>query len=134
MNGNKKWPNITPKENRGVHNYNRYPFSMQKHAHDIEFRKNRIFNEMHDMEMGEIPWDEEIYNKMEALLDKLKDLLDAVLNSRDGKVSFLTGPQIKLAKETVLWAENERGQRMLTGQERKNNARSNSVRNGDLVR
>ena len=34
-----------------------YPFSVQKHAHDIEFRKNRVWNTLRDMESGEVPWD-----------------------------------------------------------------------------
>lgn len=111
-----------------------YPFSVKKHAHSIEFRKNRAWCEMQDMEAGEIPWDKDQYEKMAALLDELRDLHLAVFNSSDGRIAYLTGPQIRLAKETVLWAENERGQRMLPGQAQKNNARSKSGRDGELVR
>ena len=85
-----------------------YPFSTQKHAHDIEFRKNRVFCEMHDMEVGTTKMDWELYNKLYELKDKLDDLLEAVCNSRDGRICYLTGPQIGLAKETVLWASETR--------------------------
>jgi hypothetical protein len=86
-----------------------YPFSVQNHAHDIEFRKNRVWNEMNDMETGEVPWDDVKYEKMEALLEQLMDLHLAMFNSRDGRIVYLNGRQIGLAKETVLWAANERG-------------------------
>ena len=89
----------------------KYPFSVQKHAHDIEFRKNRIWCELHDMEMGETPWDEEVYDKGTELLEALRDLLLAILDSRDGRICYLTGPQIGLAKETVLWAAETRASR-----------------------
>ena len=32
-----------------------YPFSTQKHAHEIEFALNRAHNIRHDMEVGEMP-------------------------------------------------------------------------------
>ena len=87
----------------------RYPFSTQKHAHDIEFRRNRVKNIMFDMQSGEIPMNESEYEKLDALCDALTDLLSAASNSRDGRIVYLTGPQIGLAKETVLWAADTRG-------------------------
>lgn len=96
-----------------------YPFSLQKHAHDIEFRKNRIWCEMRDMEMGDVPWNDALYDKMSTLLDELRDLLTAVLNSRDGRISYLTGQQIGLAKETVLWATSVREESMAKAQEKR---------------
>lgn len=85
-----------------------YPFSAHKHAHSIEFRRNRVFNEMRDMESGETAWDCKKYDAMCELHDQLTDLLQAVLYSGDGRVAWLTGKQIGLAKETVLWASSAR--------------------------
>lgn len=86
----------------------RYPFSLQKHGHDIELRLNRVMNERDDLLMSGASISDELFNKMEALIEELESLLDAVLNSRDGRISYLTGPQIGLAKETVAWAANTR--------------------------
>lgn len=87
-----------------------YPFSTRKHAHDIEFYKNRLYNTMCDMENGEIPWDGERYEKMyEFYFGELMELYDAVcFNTRDGVVSYLTGKQIALAKQIVVWASETR--------------------------
>lgn len=85
-----------------------YPFSVQKHAHDIEYRRSRAFCEMRDIESGEVEADEATYEYVVDLYDRLTDLLEAVMNSRDGRIAYLTGPQIGLAKETVLWASNRR--------------------------
>jgi hypothetical protein len=41
-----------------------YPFSLQKHAHDIEFRKNRVFNIKCDMESGTVPMDNQKYSSL----------------------------------------------------------------------
>ena len=83
-----------------------YPFSMTKHAHDIEFAKNRTFNLAHDLWMA---GDAEAAERMDDLHDKYTALLCAVMDSsRDGRISWLTGPQLSLAKELVLWADNER--------------------------
>ena len=90
-----------------------YPFSTQKHAHSIEFRRNRIYCEMHDMELGVIPWNIKKYDAMDKMYDQLTDLLDAILYSGDGRVAWLTGKQIALAKETVAWASNERARSLI---------------------
>lgn len=89
-----------------------YPFSTQKHAHDIEFYRNRIKNVLYDMESGEIPMDKKRYDRLEAMLSgPLEDLWNAIyFNTTDGRISFLTGPQIALAKQIVLWAENARAE------------------------
>lgn len=91
-----------------------YPFSVQKHAHDVEFRRNRVQNQIHDLVVGEST---ESYkgelDELEALETGLTDLLLAVLDSRDGRVAYLTGKQIGLAKETVLWAGESRASTMI---------------------
>ncbi len=82
-----------------------YPFSAQKHAHDVEFMRNRTRIIMSDMEMGDIPMDGAEYDKLSDRFDALTDLLTAVISTcRDGRIAWLTGPQIALAKEAVLWA------------------------------
>lgn len=81
-----------------------YPFSTAKHAHDIEYRYNRTHIEMREYEDGESDISFEEYTKLRKLSDNLADLLEAVLNSRDGRVCYLTGAQIGLAKECVAWA------------------------------
>ena len=87
-----------------------YPFSTQKHAHDIELYRNRLYNTMAAMESGEIPMDEKRYDRIEAMYyGELEDLYNAVcFSSRDGRISYLTGPQIALAKKIVLWASETR--------------------------
>ncbi len=87
-----------------------YPFSTAKHAHDIEFYRNRLFNTMADMESGEIPMDAERYDRIHDMYyGALEELYDAVCyNTRDGRISYLTGPQIALAKRIVAWASETR--------------------------
>ena len=87
-----------------------YPFSTQKHAHDIEFYRNRLFNTMADMESGEIPMDTKRYDRIyEMYYGELEELYDAVCyNTRDGRISYLTGPQIALANKIVAWDHETR--------------------------
>lgn len=90
-----------------------YPFSVQKHAHDIEFRKNRVWNTLRDMESGEVPWDDKKYDVLTAHLEEVQDLLDVILSCRNGRVVYLTGEQIGLAKEIVSWASNTRANTLI---------------------
>lgn len=86
-----------------------YPFSVQKHAHDIEFYHNRLYNTMCDMENGTIPMDQKRYDKIyDMLYGPLEELRDMMFSSRDGKVVYLTGEQIALAKKIVAWAQEQR--------------------------
>lgn len=86
-----------------------YPFSTAKHAHDIEFRRNRLKNEIYDVESGELIVSNEVFDKMCELEERLTKLLETVLFGGNGRVCYLTGEEIALAKETVLWATEERG-------------------------
>ncbi len=83
----------------------RYPFSGTKHAHDIDFRCNRCFNEMCDMDSGIANYDETRYSALEKLYGQLSDLLSEM---HEGIV-WLTGKQYGLAQECVLWAAHQRG-------------------------
>ncbi|NLG58529.1 MAG: hypothetical protein GX540_08955 [Clostridiales bacterium] len=65
------------------------------------------------MELGDTPFNQEQYDRMDALHLSLQNLLLAMMdNTRDGRVTYLTGPQIGLAKETVIWASEVRANRM----------------------
>lgn len=85
-----------------------YKFSTRKHAHDIEFRRNRLKNDISAVENGEVKVDKQTYFKMLALLDKLTELLEAVMYNGNGIVCELTGEQYGLAVETVGWAALQR--------------------------
>lgn len=91
-----------------------YPFNWSGHAHDIDFRLHRVWLDMRAMEDGEVPYDERWYSRMEKLHEELAELFQAGQNHcRDGRVTWLTGPQIGLAKETVNWAGNKRAESMV---------------------
>lgn len=85
-----------------------YPWNATKHAHDIEYRHTRCFNEMRGMEVGEIPWDDRTYDELSRLHDALDDLLDVCMG---GGIVWLTGKQFGLARECELWATTQRGGR-----------------------
>ena len=42
-----------------------YPFNMMKNQHNFDLIANICFNEMADMESGEIEWDDKRYNELE---------------------------------------------------------------------
>ena len=86
-----------------------YPFSVQKHAHDIELYRNRLFNTMHDMESGEIPMDAARYDRIyDFYYGQLEELYNMMWATRDGRIVYLTGEQISLAKRIVFWASEQR--------------------------
>ena len=86
-----------------------YPFSVAKHAHDIEYYHNHLYNIMRDMESGEIPWDTARYDKIHDLYyGDLMDLYEMMFNSRDGRIVYLNGKQLGLAKKIVHWASESR--------------------------
>ena len=84
-----------------------YPaYNTENHSHDIEFRFNRCKNTMYGMEMGDIKWDDETYDKLEELCDRLDEI-----RNYDGNfypMTYLPYPLYELAKETIAWADNER--------------------------
>ena len=91
-----------------------YPFSVQKHAHDIEYYHNHLYNTMYDMRNGDIPWDEKRFDRMEAMYEgPLQELYEAMFSSRDGRVVYLTGEQIALAKKIVFWASESRANHLI---------------------
>lgn len=92
-----------------------YPFSTAKHAHDIDLFRNRVLNEMGDMECGfdsygnDVPWDEEKYEAMRRSIENptFRSMFSKVM-SGCGRPVLLTGPEIGLAKEIVVWASETR--------------------------
>lgn len=87
----------------------KYPFSVQKHAHDIELYRNYLFNTMYDMESGKIPMDKTRYERMSDMRNgALMELYDAVIFGGDGRVAYLTGAQIGLANKIIAWARERR--------------------------
>lgn len=92
-----------------------YPFSCQKHAHDIEYYRNHLYNKMHDMLNGEEPYDSKEFESLESFYyGPLEELYNAIcFNTRDGVVSYLTGKQIALAKKIVFWAAERRANSLI---------------------
>ena len=86
-----------------------YPFSVQKHAHDIEFRRNRVKNTIDACHRGKIVHTNEDLQKLYVLEEKLTDLLAAIM-SGNGIICYLTGEQIALARDSVLWANATRAE------------------------
>ena len=78
----------------------RYPFNMEKHAHDIMFRRNRAKNELADNE-------ERMTSSQIEKYEKLIDDLGHLLEYRG--IAYLTGKEWGLANESVHWAECMRG-------------------------
>ena len=85
-----------------------YPFSGTKHAHDIDFRRNRVHNEIAQaiadtrIENGRVicPVDRKTFEAMEELAARLDDL---ILYMHEGVV-WLDGKRWALANECVNWA------------------------------
>ena len=91
-----------------------YPFSVQKHAHDIEYYHNHLYCTMCDMENGTIPMDQKRYDKIyDMLYGPLEELYEMMFTSRDGRVVYLTGKQIALAKKIVFWASESRAHHLI---------------------
>ena len=81
----------------------KYPFSLRKHAHDLEFRRNRAKNELFDLYDSD---DEQKKARLQRLIDDLADILLTFPDNRG--VIWLTGKEYGLAMESVNWAEANR--------------------------
>lgn len=91
-----------------------YPFSVAKHAHDIEYYHNHLYNVMCAMESGEIPMDASRYDRIHDLYyGELMELYEMMFNSRDGRIVYLTGKQIGLAKKITHWASERRANSLI---------------------
>lgn len=80
-----------------------YPFSTEKNQHNFELIRNVCFNRMHDMDMGDIPYDKEAYDKMYGLRERAEQYMGLPL-----PVAWLPYEQLKEAKEIVAMAHEHR--------------------------
>ena len=93
-----------------------YPFSLVKHAHDIEFRYNRLKNTECDYFDGEIQLTNEEFDRLEAELKAVTEAYEIILNTHsDGKVVWVDGQTLAILKKCVLWADNERANKNRKG-------------------
>ena len=83
----------------------KYPFNIEKHAHDLMFQSNRAFCIMHDMEAGTVPFDEAEYTRLEQLRN---DLSEAERYFTTYPISFLPGRLYGIAKAATVWAAEQR--------------------------
>lgn len=88
-------------------NEKKYPFNGHKNAHNIEFRIVRLQNEVDELQMAK-QVDICMIEKKEHLIELLEDVLQAALCYNSQGIAYLTGKQVRLAKESVVWAENIR--------------------------
>jgi len=64
-----------------------YPFSMERNQHNFMLVANVCANRIHDMEMGEIEWDEKEYDRLDGLKKEADEYfcLDIPIAWVDGK-------------------------------------------------
>lgn len=87
----------------------RYPFSVQKHAHSIELYHNFLQNLISDVESGAATMDSAAFDRLCDLANgPVQELYEAMFDSRDGRLVYLTGAQIGLAKRIVGWSSERR--------------------------
>ncbi len=78
----------------------KYPFSVRKYYHNLDFRASRMKN---------VRYQEQMENKYNGRLDKEIEALDEVMSICIGRpVAWLTGKQLAVAREAVGWAESQR--------------------------
>jgi len=81
----------------------RYPFNVEKHAHDIIFRRNRAMNERSDKAFnGTLTAEED--ERYEKLINDLGDLLDVFMGRDARGIVWLTGKEYGMARDAVNWA------------------------------
>ena len=71
-----------------------YPFNTYKNQHNFELINNICFNRMHDMDMGEIEYDAEEYDRLEVMKEKAEKFFCLPL-----PVAWITWEDWKEAKE-----------------------------------
>lgn len=83
----------------------KYPFSMARNAHHLERAYNHLFREYiypDNVSPEKKAWAQDMRNKIAHILSTF----------HDGKIAYLTGPEIGFAKDIVAWAEDFRDMRM----------------------
>lgn len=76
----------------------RYPFSMRKYGHNIEFAYNHQWLICRDMEDGEREWDDKAFE----YLDRLSEVY---ANAMGSPVYMATGEEYGILKEASVWAD-----------------------------
>ena len=77
-----------------------YPFSMRKHAHDLELVRNVLFNHY--------ICNEEVSELMRHWAEDRREKLGNILLKSNGIVAWLTGEEYGLANKAISWATNFR--------------------------
>ena len=89
-----------------------YPFSGTKHAHDIEFRRARVKNELCEaVSFNGERWECKISDEEYASLENLEERLDDLIGYMHEGIVWLDGKRWELAQDCVLWATCMRGMR-----------------------
>ena len=86
-----------------------YPFSLTKHAHDIEFRYNRLKNMESDYFAGDLQLTKAEYDSLQKELELVTKAYHTILTTfSDGRVVWVDGATLGILKECVAWATTER--------------------------
>ena len=81
-----------------------YPFDMWNNQHNFELISNICYNRMHDMDFGEIEFDDAEYSRME----QLKEKADHLFCMMRGPITWLVWEDLRDARELSLMAQNHR--------------------------
>lgn len=84
-----------------------YPINMEKHQHDFGLISNICFCRMDDMRMGEVPYDEKEYSKLEKIKEDA-DEFSTRYGMFNSPIGWFTGAEYARAKELIAWAQNHR--------------------------
>ena len=79
----------------------RYPFSMRKYGHNIEYAYNHQWLICREMEDHEREWDDKAFE----YLDKLSEVS---ANAMGSAVYMATGEEYGILKEASVWADMKR--------------------------
>lgn len=85
-----------------------YPaFRTETHAHDIEYRRNKVMNELDDAHYGMCEITPEYEEYLEGLEEKLTDILMRI----SFPITYLPWELYQIARETIGWAGEARSSR-----------------------
>lgn len=89
-----------------------YPFSGTRHAHDIDFRRARVKNELSEaVQFDGKRWVCKVSDEEYAAMERLEAQLDDLIGYMHEGIVWLDGKRWALAQECVLWAACMRGAR-----------------------
>lgn len=80
-----------------------YPFSMARHGHDLMLAYNLLFTQFID--------NENTTAKLHNWAVETRNRLSEIMAMGNGRVAYLTGEQIGLAKRAIVWAVEFRDMR-----------------------